>query len=112
MTTRREHPARAAAHRAARKVSATIRATYDVDYAHGWCGPDWEKAVALDTLRACCRKAVELGGGVAGEHGIGKIHTDLVPIQHSSDIVARMKAWKSEYDPKWILGRGNIFPSP
>lgn len=48
MTTRREHPARAAAHRAARKVSATIRATYDVDYAHGWCGPDWEKAVALD----------------------------------------------------------------
>ena len=71
-----------------------------------------EKAVALDTLRACCRKAVELGGGVAGEHGIGKIHTDLVPIQHSSDIVARMKAWKSEYDPKWILGRGNIFPSP
>ena len=32
--TRREHPARAAAHRADRKIFATIRATYDVDYAH------------------------------------------------------------------------------
>ena len=45
--TRREHPARAAAHRADRKIFATIRATYDVDYAHGWCGPDWEKATAM-----------------------------------------------------------------
>jgi hypothetical protein len=45
---RREHPARAAAHRASRKIFATIRATFDVDYAHGWCGPDWEKAVALE----------------------------------------------------------------
>lgn len=49
MNTRTEHPARAAAHRASRKVFATIRSTFDVDYAHGWCGPEWEKAVALDT---------------------------------------------------------------
>ncbi|MFH0798880.1 MAG: FAD-binding oxidoreductase [Pseudomonadota bacterium] len=68
-----------------------------------------EKAIALDALRACCRRAVELGGGVAGEHGIGKIHTDLVPIQHSSAIIEQMRKWKSEYDPNWILGRGNIF---
>ena len=48
MPTRREHPARAAAHRASRAIDAQIRATCDVDYAHGWCGPDWEKAVALE----------------------------------------------------------------
>lgn len=70
-----------------------------------------EKCCALDTLRLCCSKAVSLGGGVAGEHGIGKIHTDLVSIQHAADVIERMKEWKRQYDPKWILGRGNIFPS-
>ena len=67
-----------------------------------------EKAKALEALTNCCQKAVELGGGVAGEHGIGKLHTDLMPIQHSPQGIDRMKAWKSEYDPYWILGRGNI----
>ncbi len=57
----------------------------------------------------CCRKAVELGGGVSGEHGLGKLHTDLLPIQHADAAIARMKQWKREYDPKWILGRGTIF---
>lgn len=70
--------------------------------------PD-EMRRAHDALISCCRKAVELRGGVAGEHGIGKIHTDLVPIQHVPGIIEKMKSWKKEYDPKWILGRGNIF---
>lgn len=68
-----------------------------------------EKAKAIEVLTSCCRKAVELGGGVAGEHGIGKLHTDLMPIQHSSQVIEQMRAWKTEYDPYWILGRGNIF---
>jgi len=71
-----------------------------------------EKKTALDALRSCCAKAVSLGGGVAGEHGVGKIHTDLMPIQHPAGVIEKMKAWKREYDPKWILGRGNIFPLP
>lgn len=67
------------------------------------------KSRALEALRACCRKAVELGGGVAGEHGIGKLHTDLMPIQHPPEMIERMMAWKREYDPRWTLGKGNIF---
>lgn len=70
-----------------------------------------EKKIALDALKSCCKKAVELGGGVAGEHGVGKLHTDLVPVQHPAPIIERMKQWKREYDPNWILGRGNIFES-
>ncbi|MBT3181539.1 MAG: FAD-binding oxidoreductase [Deltaproteobacteria bacterium] len=90
-------------------------------YAHIGCGHPHtnflsqnavEKQKALEALASCCRKAVELGGGVAGEHGIGKIHTDLMPIQYSHDIINKMKAWKREYDPNWILGRGNIFEAP
>lgn len=68
-----------------------------------------EKAIAHEVLLDCCRKAVSLGGGVAGEHGIGKLHTDLMPVQHNARTIERMKEWKRCYDPNWILGRGTIF---
>lgn len=68
---------------------------------------EWKAAEAA--LLRCCRKAVELGGGVAGEHGIGKIHTNLMPIQHPGETIENMKRWKKEYDPNWIIGRGNLF---
>lgn len=89
-----------------------------IAYAHLGCGHPHtnlqyrdarEKEKAHEVLRACCRKAVELGGGVAGEHGIGKLHTDLVSIQYPSKIIEQMRAWKLEYDPNWIFGKGNIF---
>jgi len=68
-----------------------------------------EKKAAEEVLIRCCRKAVSLGGGVSGEHGIGKIHTNLMPIQHSFETICKMKEWKKQYDPKWIIGRGNLF---
>ena len=72
-----------------------------------------EKMRAEEILLRCCRKAVDLGGGVAGEHGLGKIHTNLLPIQHPGEVIEKMRSWKREYDPNWILGRGNIFkPAP
>ncbi len=69
-----------------------------------------ERARAHDVLIQCCRKAVALGGGVAGEHGVGKIHTDFMPIQHAPEVIERMRTWKRQYDPHLILGRGNLFP--
>jgi len=68
-----------------------------------------DKKRAEGMLLGCCRKAVDLGGGVAGEHGIGKIHTNLMSIQHSKNMIEKMQLWKKEYDPNWIIGRGNIF---
>lgn len=68
-----------------------------------------EKKLALDVLTSCCKKTVELGGGVAGEHGLGKLHADLLSIQHPPEAIEKMRKWKREYDPNWILGRGNIF---
>src|SRR3989338_4318256 len=63
----------------------------------------------MQILRKCCEKAVFFGGGVAGEHGIGKIHRDLLCIQHSSAMISQMKKWKQEYDSHFLLGRGNLF---
>ncbi len=66
------------------------------------------KALVIDN----CKKAVSLGGGVAGEHGLGKIKRDLLTIQHPQHVIDKMRALKTHYDPNWILGRGNIFNSP
>lgn len=73
------------------------------------CRDAREKALAHEALLDCCRKAVALRGGVAGEHGIGKIHTDFLPIQYDAKTIELMKGWKRTYDPNWILGQGTIF---
>ena len=76
-----------------------------------------EREKAKQLVVEASKKAVSFGGGVAGEHGIGKIKRYLLPIQHSQAIIKKMHDLKSHYDPDWILGRDNIFkyarsPSP
>lgn len=72
------------------------------------CKTAEEKERGLKHLKLCCQKAVALGGGVAGEHGIGKLHRNLLPVQWSAAAIARMRRIKKEWDPEGILGRGNI----
>ncbi|MDO8527813.1 MAG: FAD-binding oxidoreductase [Deltaproteobacteria bacterium] len=72
------------------------------------CKTSEEKKRAEATLIACCQKAVSLGGGVTGEHGVGKLHRNLLPIQWGQDRIDWMVRVKKEWDPEWILGRGNI----
>ncbi|MDO8493761.1 MAG: FAD-binding oxidoreductase [Deltaproteobacteria bacterium] len=76
------------------------------------CKTPQEKAKAKQVLWQCCRKAVELGGGVTGEHGIGKLHHNLLPIQWNQERIEQMVRIKKEFDPDWILGRGNILTPP
>jgi FAD/FMN-containing dehydrogenase len=70
-----------------------------------------EKEAAREFVRRQCRKASLMGGGVAGEHGIGKIKRDLLPIQHAPKTVQKMIRLKEKWDRDWIFGRGNIFKS-
>jgi FAD/FMN-containing dehydrogenase len=60
----------------------------------------------------CARKAVELGGTVSAEHGLGKRKAHLLALQYSPEDIAAMKAVKSRLDPDWLLNRGNIFAEP
>lgn len=73
--------------------------------------PD-EKSQAKAIVLECCHKAVALGGGVAGEHGLGKLKRDLLAIQHGPDVIQQMMTLKTTYDPHWLLGRGNILLPP
>jgi len=68
-----------------------------------------ESAEAAEILRDFARKAVELGGTVSAEHGLGKRKAQLLPIQYSTQEIDAMRDVKRRLDPAWILGRGTLF---
>jgi FAD/FMN-containing dehydrogenase len=54
--------------------------------------------------------AVELGGTVSAEHGLGKRKAHLLELQYTHDQIESMKAVKRRLDPAWLLNQGNLFP--
>ena len=54
------------------------------------------------------RQAVELGGTVSAEHGIGKIKRALLAEMIGPDVLAGFRALKATVDPAGVLGRGTL----
>ena len=53
-------------------------------------------------------RAVEVGGAVSGEHGIGFLKSKYMPKQHTPTELELMRAIKKIFDPQDILNRGKI----
>jgi len=53
--------------------------------------------------------AVQAGGTVSGEHGIGKMKKELLKIMYSNDDLSKMKQIKHALDPLGILGQETLF---
>ncbi len=53
--------------------------------------------------------AVELGGTLSGEHGVGTLKLPYLSLDVSPDVVALMKSIKQTLDPKGILNPGKKF---
>lgn len=70
-------------------------------------GPQADRARNL--MVEFARKAVELGGTVSAEHGLGKHKRHLLEIQFTPAEIDRMRDVKHRLDPKGLLGRGNLF---
>jgi len=64
---------------------------------------------ATDLILEFARKAVELGGTVSAEHGLGRRKAHLLRIQYAPEHIAAMRAVKHRLDPQNILGRGVLF---
>ena len=64
---------------------------------------------ATDLLLEFARKAVDLGGTVSAEHGLGKRKAHLLKLQYSEEQIEAMRAVKRRLDPAGILGRGTLF---
>jgi FAD/FMN-containing dehydrogenase len=62
-----------------------------------------------EALMVFARKAAELGGSVAAEHGLGKRKAKFLKVQYTGDQIDAMKAVKRRLDPDWRLGRGTLF---
>jgi glycolate oxidase len=54
------------------------------------------------------RVALDLGGTVTAEHGIGAARRDWLPIQRGEDAVRVMRSIKSALDPLWIMNPGRV----
>jgi glycolate dehydrogenase FAD-linked subunit len=54
--------------------------------------------------------AIELGGTLTGEHGIGLLKKEYLPRDLHPVAVAQMRALKQMFDPNGILNPGKIFP--
>jgi glycolate oxidase len=60
--------------------------------------------------RAIFESAVELGGTLSGEHGIGLLKKQFMELDVGVDALAVMRAIKTAIDPLGIMNPGKIFP--
>ncbi len=68
---------------------------------------EFQKGKAI--YRMICKKAVELGGTVSAEHGIGKNKREYLLMMYGEEAINEMIALKKTLDPNMILGSGNLF---
>jgi D-lactate dehydrogenase (cytochrome) len=55
--------------------------------------------------------AVELGGSVSAEHGIGKIKHEFLRLQYGDQGIREMARVKRAFDPPCVLNRDVMFPA-
>jgi glycolate oxidase len=67
--------------------------------------PQVERAVA-----EILRTAVDLGGTITGEHGVGLAKRDFLEYEQGKEMVAVQRRLKAVFDPLGILNPGKIFP--
>jgi len=70
-----------------------------------------EWLAALDAAHGdLIRLAVDFGGSISGEHGIGLTERPWFGVRHSPEAIALMRRIKAAFDPKGILNPGKVLP--
>jgi D-lactate dehydrogenase (cytochrome) len=70
---------------------------------------DEEAEASRHIYGRCIAQAVTLGGVVSAEHGIGKLKAKYLNVMMGERYINEMVELKRAFDPKGILGRGNMF---
>ena len=68
---------------------------------------DLKKGLELYALFG--QKAVDVGGAISAEHGVGKIKAKFLRLMYSEDQINQMKRIKDALDPQGLFNPGNIF---
>ena len=69
--------------------------------------PDAEKR-AREAFAQVVARAVELGGTITGEHGVGRTTKHALPGQLGSDVMVLSRRIKAALDPDGILNPGAV----
>lgn len=70
---------------------------------------DWNTELK-DGIREIFELTVALGGTISGEHGIGLVQKEFMPIKYSEVHLGLMRGIKSVFDPKGIMNPGKMVP--
>jgi len=70
---------------------------------------DWDNKLP-HVIEELFREVVILGGSISGEHGIGWVQKNYLPLALSHVEIELIRKIKEVFDPKGILNPGKIFP--
>ncbi|MBB3052958.1 glycolate oxidase [Prauserella isguenensis] len=73
-------------------------------------GDDAARERAQEAFHDIIRDALELGGTVTGEHGVGLLKKDGLGLELDGEVVAMHRAVKTALDPHGILNPGKVIP--
>ncbi len=68
-----------------------------------------QNEIAIELYRDFCMKAIEFGGTISAEHGIGKLKRQYFELMYPENVLKKMFEIKKVFDPNLIINRGNIF---
>lgn len=66
---------------------------------------EWNTKV-IEAIRKIFAVTVALGGTISGEHGIGYVQKEFLPIAYNENELALMRSIKNAFDPKGLLNPG------
>lgn len=72
---------------------------------------DWNHKLE-DGIKEIFELTVDLGGTLSGEHGIGYVQKDYMPLKFNTTHLALMHGIKRVFDPKGIMNPGKMFNPP
>ena len=70
---------------------------------------EWKKLLP-ELKEQIYRRAIDLGGTITGEHGVGYLRKEYLKMALSEEEIALQQRIKKAFDPKFILNPGKIFP--
>jgi glycolate oxidase len=69
---------------------------------------EWNEKLPI-AIKELFTDVVRLGGTISGEHGIGLVQKDYMPIALAPPVIDLMKKIKTAFDPNGILNPGKMF---
>ncbi|HZN62994.1 MAG TPA: FAD-linked oxidase C-terminal domain-containing protein [Planctomycetota bacterium] len=71
----------------------------------------WRRGIE-PAVRELFERTVAMGGQITGEHGVGYVQKNYMPIAFPKHHIELLRSVKKVFDPLGILNPGKIFPDP